>query len=160
MKKTFLSILLIAVAATMLSSCVISIRTHYHKMYFCNDTLFDVDDWYVKNPDGENFAKYTYKSVPVDAGETSSISDLPEDDYQVWWRYTIRDTDIFLHTITFVELDEDTTFKLSKQRFYSARNAASTDMNEEGNFVLETSDGTEIEVVPCTKEEYERNRFN
>ena len=144
----------------MLSSCVINVRSGYHKMYFYNNTDFDVDDWYVKNPDGEKFAKRTYESVPVDAWETSSISNLPEDDYQVWWRYSVGYTDIFLHSLGFVELEEDTTFKLKTKSFVKARNTASTDMNEEGTLVLETSDGTEIEVVPCTKEEYERNRFN
>ena len=157
MKKTFLSILLIAVAATMLSSCVINIRTHYHKMYFYNNTSVDVDDWYVKDSDGYNHTKSDYY-YPVDAGEKKAISDLPEDYYEVWWCYTAGSFDLYFHSNA-VYLDEDTTFKLKYQTFHG-RNAASTDMNEEGNFVLETSDGTEIEVVPCTKEEYERNRFN
>ena len=157
MKKTFLSILLIAVAATMLSSCVINIRTHYHKMYFYNNTSVDVDDWYVKDSDDENHVKSS-GYVPVDAGEKSSISNLPEDYYQVWWCYSLGSLDFYYHS-NYVDLDEDLTFKLRSMTFHG-RNAASTDMNEEGNFVLETSDGTEIEVVPCTKEEYERNRFN
>lgn len=159
MKKTFLSVLIIAMTLTMLSSCIINVNHGTYKMYFDNNTNIDVDDWYVKDSDGDNHVK-TKNYNPVEAGERKSISDLPEDLYQVWYCYSLSNYDFYFHT-NYVDLDEDTVYKLRQDKFVSARNAANTGAeSEETVLVLESSDGKEIEVVPCTKEEYERNRFN
>ncbi len=145
--KKFLTIMLVAITAVMLSSCVIvtSESTPTYTMYFKNDTNNYVHDWYVKNKNDY----IPYKDSParsVAPNETSSISGLSKDYYQIWYKiYSTGDTEIFLYTENFVYLDTDTIFYLSDLSFHSR----SIDNDTNNNFVLRTADGQELELKSC-----------
>ena len=150
-----LSILLVAMTAVMLSSCIIvntADSTPTYSMTFSNDTQSYVYDWYLKDRAGENYAKSdNYCEVP--RGTSSTKSGLKERDYQVWFcLLSTRNADVYLYTNNYTHLDRDQVFYLYDQSFYARSAAGAADENAEPEYVLRTADGTIIELETCVIE--------
>lgn len=147
--KKLLSLMLIAFAAVMLSSCIIVATADEpptYSMTFINDTPGHVYDWYLKDRAGDNYAK-SDNYCEVARGDRSTKSGLKERDYQIWFcPYSSRDTDVYLYTKNYTHLDRDQIFYLSDHSFYARSAAGTADENAEPIYVLRTADGTELEL--------------
>ncbi len=153
--KKFLTIMLIAITAVMLSSCIIVTKetpVPTYTMYFSNDTKSHVYDWFLKDKDDNNYTiSDEYCEVPTKT--TSAMSGLYEKYYQVWFcLYSSRNEDVYLYTNTFVLLDEDTIFHLSDKSFTSRSVINADNSDSEKHYVLRTSDGQEFELETFIKE--------
>jgi len=147
--KKLLSLMLIAFAAVMLSSCIIVTTNDEPPTYsftFSNDTKSHVYDWYLKDRAGDNYAK-SDNYCEVARGDRSTKGGLREKDYQVWFcLLSTRTTDVYLYTQNYTHLDRDQIFYLSDQSFYARSAAGAADENAEPKYVLRTADGTEFEL--------------
>ena len=148
--KKITTIIMLALTALMLSSCVINLEPVTHTMYFQNDSRTQhVYDWYVKDSDGTKYViSKDYCAVPCNS--TSAISGLYTKDYQVWFCiYSGIRSDVYTHSAGFVRLDSDTTFSLSSVSYYGGkpRSAEGTIEDAESDFVLIDSNGNKYELV-------------
>lgn len=146
--KKITSILLLAFTVIMLSSCIIFTEAPTYRVYFNNDTPSYVYDWYIKNPDGDNYtASDSYCEIPPN--HYDYVSGVPEDDYQFFFcLLATRTTDYYLFTKTFYHIDGRTTFYLSNQGAYSGnpRSAIGPEEIEDNlenlkNLILKDSEG-------------------
>ena len=149
MKKLIPLLLLLASILT-LSGCVVVFDTSKYTMFFENDTETQIDDWYLKDVAKHKYTGSIYY-YGVEPGETSSIDNLPQNFYRVYFGISSGGNDYYVHTENYVYLDSDTTFKLHNQSFHttfirSASSAESTDIENE-KLVLIDSAGNEYALV-------------
>lgn len=145
MKKIFPLIVLLS-SILLLSSCVI-IETHNtYSITFENDTRHDIDDWYVEDRYGHNYVKST-DYVSIRRGGQSTIYDLHPADYRV--RFSYYD-DSYYFDSNYTYLNEDITFILSRNHFYSRNIAGIENRNEAEELILTDNKGR---VYTITKAE-------
>lgn len=156
MKKIF-PILLLSMILGVFSSCIIIPEDRY-TFNFYNDTPSTIYDWYLKNRDDTNFTMSSdYCDVP--AGYYSSMTDLREDEYQVWYCiFSNVKRDVYYYSENFFHVDRDCTYYLSHDDCWAGgpRSAVSTDNeNIEPNYVLVDSDGNKypLKTVIINKEQ-------
>lgn len=149
--KKIATIIMITLTAILLSGCIINVESVTHTMYFQNDSPTQyVYDWYLKDTNGK---KYTISDdyCPVPCNSSSYISGLFRKDYQVWFCiYSNPRTDVYLHSAGFVNLDSDTTFRLSDESYYGgAPRSAGKAINEnaEPELTLVDSNGNQYKLV-------------
>lgn len=142
MKKIF-PILLLSMILGVFSSCII-IPPDRYTFNFYNDTPSDIYDWFLKDRYDTN---YTLSSTwcPVPAGHYSSMTDLYEKDYQVYFCiFTTGTKEVYSYSENFFHVDKDCTYYLSSDSCFSGspRSAILSD-NEtvEPNYVLIDSNG-------------------
>ena len=160
--KKIIPILLVALTAIMLSSCIIVAREEpTYTITFYNDLVDsarnDIFDWYVKNDSGTNFVvSKRYATHVRSGGGYSSIGGLYEDDYCVI--FTFDDTtdafdgDIY-YTSTFFPVDRDLDFNVQETaRGYTVgvRSAENQETSEdvEKSYQIVDSEGN---IYPLTK---------
>ena len=153
--KKFLTIMLIAITAVMLSSCIIVTKetpVPTYTMYFSNDTKSHVYDWFLKDKDDNNYT-ISDEYCEVASGTSAAMTGLYEKYYQVWFcLLSTRTQDVYLYTKNYVLLDEDTIFHLSDYSFTSRSVLNADNSDSEKHYVLRTSDGQEFELETIIKE--------
>lgn len=142
MKKIF-PVLLLSMILGVFSSCII-VPPERYIFTFYNNTPSDIYDWYLKDEYDTNYTlSDEYCRVP--AGHYSSMSDLYEKDYQVWYCvYTTGNQDVYLYSQNFFHVNKDCTFYLAEGDCWagSPRSAITTDTKTfESNYVLMDSNG-------------------
>ena len=142
MKKIF-SILLLSMILGLFSSCIIVPEDRY-TFTFYNDTQTYIYDWYLKNKYDINFTMSSdYCDVPP--GYYSSMSDLREDEYQVYYCLLSNvKQDVYVCSEYFFRVNKDCTYYLSQDDCWAGGpRSAVTSANEniEPNYILMDSDG-------------------
>ncbi len=154
--KKLISLLLIAITAITLSSCVIVTNDTpvTYTMYFNNNTDTQyIYDWYVKDRAGHQYVlSDEYCRVPQ--GCTSSISGLRAGDYQVWFciysNPNRSKSDVYIDLGTFVYVNSDVTFNLYEEDYTIGRPYRSALEENESNskkLVIVDSNGNKYELL-------------
>ena len=153
MKKTFLSVLIIAMTLTMLSSCVFVERDDYSITCY-NDTYRTITDWCVKKNNKKTYANDD-RNCTIYPGYTDTIYDLSTGDYRIYFsfkdKYRLHEDDY--ESTGHFWLDEDVTFYVAERDIYGNRSALSAesdnkDQSDESELVIVCSNG---QVIPLEK---------
>ena len=147
MKKTFLSVLIIAITLTMLSSCVYIKDTQFDITCY-NDTFRTVTDWCVKKGKSRTYANDDH-NCKIRSNESDTIHDLDIGEYKLYFTFVDRfrlEEDDYSSSGN-IWLDEDVTFYISDKSFYSNRSAVSDAEEKDAELYLICSNGQEIPLV-------------
>ncbi len=153
MKKLFPVILLTMIIGLFSSCVIVTTEEPKYTIYFNNNKQY-IYDWYVKDDDGRNHV-LSDNYCPVQVNTVSAISNLPKDNYQVWFCIFSHssprgDTNVYLHTDSYVYLDQDVTFNFYEFNYTGGRprSAVSVNDNDEfSEFVLTDSNGNTYPLV-------------
>lgn len=145
MKKLF-TILLLCTSLVILSSCVVvADADHFHHtadLTFVNDTSYFIEDWFAEDRSGENYNK-SEKWVPVPPNKSSTIYDLHYRDYRIRFTYDCNSHPYYYAT-NYTYINEDTTFYLSDESFYSRSVNSTENESTEPKLVLTDNNGNII----------------
>ena len=167
--KKIISILLFSGILFSLSSCIIlhpddlpepEHNSHYtttvvttkkYSITCSNETSYDVSDWFVKKSNTTNFTNSEYNR-PIPSGRSDTIWNLNAGNYQLYFSFTHGTYQLQPHdyqsTGSF-ELKEDVTYTLYEvpNSVTYVQSRAAQAQNAAPKFILEGSDGSEIELV-------------
>lgn len=90
MKKNILFCLFVSFFVLSFTGCFfvnVDLNEKY-TMKFSNESSYNVSDWYLKDSDGNNHVKTHNNFYPVYAGCENSISNLPCDNYFIYFSFT------------------------------------------------------------------------
>ncbi len=118
--KKFLTIMLVAITAVMLSSCVIvttdTPHTNYYQLTCHNMTNYQISDWCVVKDGNVTYAKDKNNFCPISANGGSATMNLPEGKYVVYvsfYQNPDYDDGDYTKTLEFT-LDEDSDIYIDK----------------------------------------------
>ena len=141
--KKFLTIMLVAITAVMLSSCVIvtseSIPARYDITCY-NNTMKKITDWCVKKGEDVTYANSEY-NCSINSGESDSIENLSPGYYSICISFKQKES---LHPSDYeqtgeIYLDEDVIFDVAERTYYGR----SVNNTTEIEYVLRCSNGKE-----------------
>lgn len=145
MKKLF-TILLLCTSLAILSSCVVVTdhkpSRHVADLTFENDTCEYITDWYAEDKYGCNYTKSDCWT-PVHSGDSSTIYNLHYDDYRIRFTYEHNNHPYYYRT-NYTYIDDDTTFYLSDESFYSRSVNSTENESTEPKLVLTDNNGNVI----------------
>lgn len=164
--KKLITLILTLISVSMLSSCLWLVEDDDYDDYwyddtttyvpvsytydftFYNDTSTKVTDWFVQNVNGTNYALSDYSLCPVNTHCKSTIPNLKENTYTVYFAFTTKPgTSDYYTSDYYFDLNKDVTYYLYSDSYASrALNASSGDNAEssDSQFYLLASDGTKI----------------
>jgi len=145
--KKLLSLMLIAFAAVMLSSCIIVATNDEPPRYeiACyNNTYAMITDWCVKKGSDITYANSKY-NCEIEPGKTDIISGLSSGYYSICITFNHRSQ---LHPDDYqqtneIYLDRNVTFKVAERQYYGRSAVNTDDENTEKQYVIVFSDGKE-----------------
>lgn len=141
--KKGLFVLLLASAVMLFSSCIwvqVNDSPRTYSLTFSNESGSHVQDWYLRNRAGDAYLITEPHNI-VRNGTSSTLYDLPEDDYELYF-CTIVDQ---YKVTNFVHIDRDVVYHLrSEQGGDFTRRSAEVEATEGRKLVLVDSEGNEI----------------
>lgn len=126
--KKIIPILLLSMILGVFSSCIIiPPEESTYTFYLFNNSDYDIRDWYLIDRNNNIYSKYDDGyACSLDSGEISSIKDLKERDYYLFFEYYDGLGHKNQYTTGLFELKSDTTYKVYDGNFYAGKPRSAT----------------------------------